>query len=152
MFSIDNFSFTDYSASEGIVHEYCVVSVGECGESEQSCNTGYRKTEPNIVESTDASDGLFEDYVLITWESSENTDYYKVYRDEAWIALINPNSELEFIDEYIDPEKVLFPEENAGIESLKEKIKLYDIFDSDHSKGLLLKFSANLSAFSASSL
>ena len=115
-FSTDNFSFTDYSASEGIVHEYCVVSVGECGESEQSCNTGYRKTEPNIVESTDASDGLFEDYVLITWESSENTDYYKVYRDEAWIALINPNSELEFIDEYINPEI----EYNYCVEAMNE--------------------------------
>ena len=45
--------------------------------------------------------------------------------------------------EYIDPEKILFPEFNEGIESLKEKIKFHDIFDSDHSKGLLLKFLTN---------
>lgn len=45
--------------------------------------------------------------------------------------------------DFIDPEKVLFPEEGEGIESLKEKIKFHDIFDSDHSKGLLLKFLAD---------
>ena len=45
--------------------------------------------------------------------------------------------------EYIDPEKILFPEFNEGVESLKEKIKFHNIFDSDHSKGLLLKFLIN---------
>ena len=115
-FGADNFSFSDYSVVEGITYNYCVASVGECGESEQLCNTGYRKTSPNAVESVDASDGLFEDYILVTWSPSENTDYYKVYRDGVWIALINLNSDLEFIDEYIDFEV----EYNYCVEAMNE--------------------------------
>ena len=37
-FGADNFSFSDYSVVEGITYNYCVASVGECGESGLSKN------------------------------------------------------------------------------------------------------------------
>ena len=99
-FSTDNFNFSDYSASAGIVHEYCVVSVGECGESELSCNTGYRKSAPDTVDFVDASDGLFNDYVSVIWSASEDVSSYKIYRDGVWLGI--GNDELEYLDYYID--------------------------------------------------
>ena len=97
---IDEFNFTDYGATQGIVYEYCLVSINECGESEQSCNTGYRKTNPESVESVDATNGLFQDYVFVTWEPSESASSYKIYRDGVWLGVAESN--LEYIDYYID--------------------------------------------------
>ena len=97
---IDEFNFTDYGATQGIVHEYCVVSINECGESEQSCNTGYRKTNPGSIESVDATDGLFQDYVFVTWGTSESASSYKIYRDGIWLGVTE--SSLEYFDYYID--------------------------------------------------
>ena len=44
---------------------------------------------------------------------------------------------------YINPEKVIFPRHQTGIESLLEVIKDYDIFQSDHALGLSLNFLDN---------
>jgi len=45
--------------------------------------------------------------------------------------------------EYINPDKVIYPEYNSGIERLKDQIKDYNIFKSEHPKGLVLKFLTN---------
>ena len=110
----DNFSFPDYSGTEGVVHNYCVVSVGECGESGQSCNTGYRKTNPDAIDFVDASDGLFSDYVSVIWSSSENASSYKIYRDGVWLGV--SSDELEYFDYYID----VGYEHNYCIEGINE--------------------------------
>ncbi len=110
----DNFSFSDYSATEGVIHNYCVVSVGECGESGQSCNTGYRKIDPGTVNLVNASDGLFSDYVSVIWSPSENALSYKIYRDGTWLGI--SNTELEYLDYYIDPGY----EHNYCIEAINE--------------------------------
>lgn len=44
---------------------------------------------------------------------------------------------------YINPDKIIFPKHNEGIESLLETIKTYDVFDVEHPKGLILKFLEN---------
>ncbi len=44
---------------------------------------------------------------------------------------------------YINPDKVIFPRHQTGIESLLEVIKDYDIFQSDHALGLSLNFLDN---------
>jgi len=98
----DEFNFSDYGASQNTIHEYCVASFGECGESEYSCNDGSIKNDAYNVTNVNATDGLYEDIIIVTWDISENADQYKVYRDGVWIAFITSNSSLEFIDEYID--------------------------------------------------
>tara|TARA_A100001011_G_scaffold395396_1_gene490275 strand:+ start:2506 stop:4509 length:2004 start_codon:yes stop_codon:yes gene_type:complete len=45
--------------------------------------------------------------------------------------------------EYINPEKVIFPEDGSGIEFLKEKLRDYNIFKSEHFRALALKFVTN---------
>lgn len=42
--------------------------------------------------------------------------------------------------EYINPDKIIFPKHETGIESLKDEIKKNDVFKSEYPKGLLLKF------------
>ena len=42
-FDSNVFNFSDYSAMENTIHEYCISSFGECGESEFSCNEGSLK-------------------------------------------------------------------------------------------------------------
>ena len=44
---------------------------------------------------------------------------------------------------YINPDKVIFPRHQTGIESLLEVIRDYDIFQSDHALGLSLNFLDN---------
>ena len=61
-----------------------------------------------------ATDGLYQEVIVITWDSSENADQYKVYRDGIWLALVT--SSLEFIDEYIDFET----EYNYCVEAINE--------------------------------
>ena len=86
---LDNntFIFLDYSASDNTTHEYCVASINECGESEYSCNHGSKKDDAYSVENVDASDGIYEEVVVIAWDESENADSYTVYRNG--VKLIN---------------------------------------------------------------
>ena len=115
---LDNntFIFLDYSASDNTTHEYCVASINECGESEYSCNHGSKKNDAYSVENVDASDGIYEEFVVITWDESENADSYKIHRDGIWLGIVNSNSDLEFIDNYID----FGVEHNYCIESTNE--------------------------------
>mgnify|MGYP001181604244 CR=1 FL=1 len=101
---INTFNFQDYGASQDVIHEYCITSLNDCGESEHSCNTGYLKQDPIPVDFVDASDGSFEEYVYISWSPSENASLYKIYRDETWLGIIDSSTLTEYIDYYIDYE------------------------------------------------
>jgi len=116
VFDSDVFNFVDYAASQNTMHEYCVASFGECGESEYSCNYGNIKDDAYNATNVNATDGLYQEVIVITWDSSENADQYKVYRDGIWLALVTSNSSLEFIDEYIDFET----EYNYCVEAINE--------------------------------
>ena len=102
VFDSNVFNFSDYSAMENTIHEYCISSFGECGESEFSCNEGSLKNNANEPINVSASDGLFQDVIVVTWDESENAEEYKIYRDGSWISLVSQNSNLEFIDQFID--------------------------------------------------
>ena len=97
------FNFMDYSASLNIAHEYCLSSVNECGESNISCDIGSRKGV-SPVNNVNASDGVFSDYVYITWTPSDNADLYKVYRDGIWLGITDANLSPEYSDYFIDYE------------------------------------------------
>ena len=102
IFGPDIFSFFDYNAIENITHEYCISSFGECGESEFLCMEGSLKNNADEALNIEASDGLYQDVVIVTWEASENAEEYKIYRDNSWISLVSQNSNLEFIDQFIE--------------------------------------------------
>jgi len=112
----DVFNFVDYGANQSTAHEYCVASFGECGESEYSCNYGNIKDNAYDAVNVNATDGLYEDVIVVTWDSSENAEQYKIYRDGIWLALVTSNSSLEHIDEYIDFET----EYNYCVEAINE--------------------------------
>ena len=44
----------------------------------------------------------FKDVIVVTWDESENAEEYKIYRNGSWISLVSQNSNLEFIDQFID--------------------------------------------------
>ena len=62
-------------------------AVNECGVSGQSCNPGSLLLLPEPVQNVDASDGTYNNQVIIIWEENENTDSYKIYRDNIWNIL-----------------------------------------------------------------
>ena len=105
-FDSNAFSFSDYGVNDNNQHEYCLASINECGESEFSCNMGSLMENPNEVENVIASDGLYSDYVSISWNHSDNTDSYKIYRDGIWLGVLSSSSEPEYIDYYIELETV----------------------------------------------
>ena len=101
-FQLNDSTFSDYGASENIVHEYCITSYGDCGESEASCNDGSIGNHAYEVSNVSASDGLYEDIIIVNWEASNNAQEYKIYRDGTWLGFVSQYSELEFIDQFID--------------------------------------------------
>ena len=50
-----------------------------------------------------ATDGDEFDQVTVTWNSVENLDGYKIYRDGLWLGLVNSNLDSEYVDQYVDP-------------------------------------------------
>ena len=98
-FNPDDTSFVDYFATPGIEHLYCIEALNECGVSAQSCNPGSLLSNPNIVQNVNASDGTYNNQVIVTWNESENTDSYKIYRDNIWLGVNNSSSDTEYIDQ-----------------------------------------------------
>ena len=101
-FDSDQFNFIDYGASDNTVHEYCVVSINECGESDQSCNTGFKKNDPGTIETVSASDGEYQDYVYVVWSASSEASLYKIYRDGVWLGVLDAEFDLEYLDYFSD--------------------------------------------------
>ncbi len=92
-------SFTDYFAIPGTEHLYCVEAVNECGVSPQSCNPGSLLAAPGASQNIDASDGIYNNQVIITWDINEDATSYKIYRDNIWLGLNNTNINTEYIDQ-----------------------------------------------------
>ena len=95
-------SFTDYFPIPGIEHLYCIEAVNECGVSAQSCNPGSVLSYPEIVQNVDASDGFYNNQVVVVWDMNENAYSYKIYRDNIWLGLNNSNDDTEYIDQITD--------------------------------------------------
>ena len=56
-------------------------------------------SQPEIEQNVSASDGIYNNQVIITWNENENTDSYKIYRDNIWLGLNNPSDNTEYIDQ-----------------------------------------------------
>ena len=96
-------NFIDYSAQDGVAHEYCIATYNDCNTSDLICNTGYLKAIPSSVSNVLATDGDQFDQVTVTWDPVENLDGYKIYRDNLWLGLVNSNLDSEYVDSYVDP-------------------------------------------------
>ena len=89
--------YEDWGAQGGIDHVYCIEAHNECGVSSLTCNPGSIKVAPNIVSNVMASDGEYDNIVLINWSASEYVDDYKIYRDQAWLGIMSFD-QLEYSD------------------------------------------------------
>ena len=78
---------------------YCIEAVNECGVSAQSCNPGNLLSHPEIIENVDASDGIYNNQVIISWDQNEGANSYKIYRDNVWLGLNNSNDDTEYVDQ-----------------------------------------------------
>jgi hypothetical protein len=84
-------TFQDWLATPGTTHIYCIESYNECGESAQICNPGSLQAAPQAVDNLWASDGEFDDRVVVNWAENANTESYKIYRDGTWMGIQNTN-------------------------------------------------------------
>ena len=109
-------SFIDYSAQDGVQHEYCILTYNDCEASDLMCNTGYVKTAPSSASNVQATDGDELNQISVTWNEVGDVDGYKIYRDGLWFAIVYPHLDLQFTDEYVDPGVIY----NYCIESYNE--------------------------------
>ena len=84
-------TFQDWIATPGTIHIYCIETYNECGESAQICNPGSLQAVPQAVENLWASDGEYDDKVVVNWAENVNTESYKIYRDGTWMGIQNMN-------------------------------------------------------------
>ena len=97
----DATSYQDWLAIPNTSHIYCIEAYNECGNSPQICNPGSLHSTPNVVENTVASDGLYENQIVVTWDENNDTDTYKIYRDGIWLG-INNSTQTQYIDQFVD--------------------------------------------------
>ena len=72
--------------------------MNDCGTSESSCNPGSRGTTANPAINVNATDGDYNNIVLLDWELLDSDILnQKIYRDNIWIALIG-NNETQYTD------------------------------------------------------
>ena len=98
--------FLDYQAVDGELHNYCLLSVNNCGESDAICLTGSRKTTPEPVENISATDGIHQDHIFIEWAASDEEVYYKLYRDGSQLSVISSSQELIYEDQFVEPQQI----------------------------------------------
>ncbi len=94
-------TYQDWLAESNTIHTYCIEAYNECGSSERSCNPGSLYSAPSVINNTSASDGLFENQIVISWDENSNTENYKIYRDNVWLGLNNSN-QTQYIDQFVD--------------------------------------------------
>tara|TARA_B100000029_G_C17569104_1_gene956027 strand:+ start:921 stop:2402 length:1482 start_codon:yes stop_codon:yes gene_type:complete len=99
-FSSENNQYLDYFATQDQEHEYCITSFNNCGESLPTCSTGMRGNGPNTTNSIAASEN-FIDYINISWESTLNTNYYNLYRDNFLLSVLAQDI-LTYSDTFVD--------------------------------------------------
>jgi len=98
--------FSDYQAIEGEIHNYCLVSINPCGESEPICLAGSRKSSPEAIDSINASDGIYQNYIFIEWTALDEEVYYKLYRDGSQLTVIASGQELSYDDQFVETQEV----------------------------------------------
>lgn len=98
---VDATTYQDWLATPNTTHIYCIETYNECGDSPQICNPGSLHTLPNPVENTMASNGLYENQIVVTWDENDDTDTYKIYRDGLWLG-INNATQTQYIDQFVD--------------------------------------------------
>ena len=104
--SNDVSQFLDYQATDGEIHNYCLLSVNNCGESEPICLAGSKKNVPNPVETINASDGTYQDHIFIEWTAASEEVYYKLYRNGSQLSVISSSQELIYEDQFIEVQEV----------------------------------------------
>ena len=92
--------FIDYQADENNEHEYCLSVLNDCGESEYLCNYGSRKSSPYHPTSIEASNHSVNQ-ISISWNSSEETSSYNLYRD-GFLLSVMPNNLFEYTDIFVE--------------------------------------------------
>ena len=98
--------YLDYQASPNMMHEYCLNSSNNCGESESICTTGTRRGSPDSTETVYASDGSYQDYITIEWDAIDEDVLYKLYRDGAQLSVIAGNQELFYEDQFVESQVI----------------------------------------------
>ena len=93
----DETIYEDWGAQSGIGHIYCIEAQNECGSSTVTCNPGSLKIAPDSPSNVSASDGEYTNEVLVTWEGTDGTDNYKIYRDGSWMGIVSTD-QLEYTD------------------------------------------------------
>ena len=101
--SLGETSLVDYSAEDNIQHEYCIETLNGCSNSEWVCDFGSLRNIPNSVSNVYAQNGEEFDQVQVTWSGVDYIDGYRIHRDGAWISLVYPHQDLEYIDIYAEP-------------------------------------------------
>ena len=101
-FTSETSHYLDYQAIQGQSHQYCLYSNNNCGQSEPICTIGSRKTVPLEVANVVASDGSFQNQIVIQWDQLNEEVLYKLYRDGIQLAVLSSNQELTYVDEFVE--------------------------------------------------
>ena len=88
---IDEIMYSDWNAQSNVVHTYCIEAENECGSSSLTCSQGSLASVPGSVANVNATDGDYSNVVLVTWDQSDNTEQYKIYRDGSWMGFVSSN-------------------------------------------------------------
>ena len=91
-------SFIDYSAENNISHEYCIETLNGCSSSDWICDSGSLYSTPDSVSYVDAMDGEQLNEVLVQWSPVNDTEGYRIYRDDVWLGLVFPHQYIENLD------------------------------------------------------
>ncbi|MCD6216319.1 peptidoglycan DD-metalloendopeptidase family protein [bacterium] len=85
--------YNDSSSEICQIYSYSVKAINECGEGPMSSSDdGYRGHTPSAPTGVAASDGTYDNYVRISWNSVSGADYYRIYRDGSRIKDNQPSS------------------------------------------------------------
>ena len=98
--------YIDYQASSYDGHTYCIYSENNCGESETVCTTGSKKLPPANPENVYATDGNFQDQVIISWDGGGDNIIYNLYRDNILLSVLTNSQELVYIDNFVDTQNI----------------------------------------------
>ena len=94
-------TYQDWLAVPNTTHIYCIETYNECGDSPQICNPGSLHTPPSVAENIMASDGLYDNQIVVIWDENDDTDTYKIYRDGTWLG-INNSTQTQYVDQFVD--------------------------------------------------
>ena len=101
-FSSETSQHLDYQSIEGVSHEYCIYSNNNCGQSEADCTIGKRKGDPSQIENVNASDGDYQNQIIIQWDQLSEEVLYKLYRDGIQLTVLSSNQELIYTDQFVE--------------------------------------------------